>query len=60
MHRENVNNMPDSLRETETDEERSDRRRRDEGNHSSHNIVSLMSQFADDNLTLVRVGLSFM
>ncbi|XP_070762528.1 protein C3orf33 homolog [Enoplosus armatus] len=54
MHRENVNNMPESSRETETDEGLGDRQQRDQGNQSSHNIVSLISQFADDNLTLVR------
>lgn len=59
MHRENVNNMPESSREIETEEGRSDRQQRDQGNHSSYNIVSLVSQFADDNLTLVRVGISF-
>lgn len=58
MRRENVNNMPDSSRETETEGEMRDRQQRDRGNHSSQNIVSLISQFADDNLTLVRVGLS--
>ncbi|XP_078102110.1 protein C3orf33 homolog isoform X1 [Sander vitreus] len=54
MHQENVNNMPESSRETETDERVTDRQQRDHGNHSSHNIVALISQFADDNLTLVR------
>ncbi|KAF7653235.1 hypothetical protein LDENG_00085700 [Lucifuga dentata] len=32
----------------------SDRGQRDEGSQQSHNIVSLISQFADDNLTFVR------
>lgn len=32
----------------------SDRQQRDQGNQSSPNIVSVLSQFADDNLTLVR------
>lgn len=51
--------MPETVRETETEEKLSDRQQRDRGNQSSHNIVSLISQFADDNLTLVRVGVSF-
>ncbi|XP_029301850.1 protein C3orf33 homolog isoform X2 [Cottoperca gobio] len=46
--------MPESSRETETDEEMTDRQQRDEGNQPSHNIVSSISQFADDNLTFVR------
>lgn len=54
MHRANVNNMPESARETETEEEKRNRQQRDQGNESSHNIVSIISQFADDNLTLVR------
>ncbi|KAM7399193.1 hypothetical protein PAMP_018479 [Pampus punctatissimus] len=54
MHRTNVNNMPESSRETETEEEKRNRQQRDQGNESSHNIVSIISQFADDNLTLVR------
>lgn len=58
MHRENVNNMPESSRETET-EKLPGRQQRDAGNQSSHNIVSLISHYADDNLTLVRVGVSF-
>nr|XP_046245316.1 protein C3orf33 homolog isoform X3 [Scatophagus argus] len=49
MQRENVNNMPESFRETETEEQRA------RGNQSPPNIVSAISQFADDNLTLVRV-----
>nr|XP_046245313.1 protein C3orf33 homolog isoform X1 [Scatophagus argus] len=48
MQRENVNNMPESFRETETEEQRA------RGNQSPPNIVSAISQFADDNLTLVR------
>ncbi|XP_049923588.1 protein C3orf33 homolog isoform X2 [Epinephelus moara] len=51
MHRENVNNMPETSRETETDEGTRDRQ---QGHQSSPNIVSLISQIADDNLTLVR------
>ncbi|XP_053177431.1 protein C3orf33 homolog [Scomber japonicus] len=55
MHRANVNNMPESAcRETETEEEKRNRQQRDQGNESSHNIVSIISQYADDNLTLVR------
>ncbi|KAM4566180.1 protein C3orf33 homolog isoform 2-T2 [Odontesthes bonariensis] len=54
MQRQNVNNMPASARETETEEELRDRQQRDKGNKSSHNVVSVISQFADDNLTLVR------
>uniref|UniRef100_A0A8D0AKY0 TNase-like domain-containing protein n=1 Tax=Sander lucioperca TaxID=283035 RepID=A0A8D0AKY0_SANLU len=46
--------MPEPSRETETDERVTDRQQRDHGNQSSHNIVALISQFADDNLTLVR------
>eukprot|EP00064_Thunnus_orientalis_P010612 superscaffoldBa00001456_g10638 len=47
--------MPESARETETEEEKRNRQQRDQGNESSHNIVSIISQFADDNLTLVRI-----
>ncbi|XP_072247801.1 protein C3orf33 homolog isoform X2 [Leuresthes tenuis] len=54
MQRQNVNNMPASARETETEEEIRHRQQRDKGNKSSHNVVSVISQFADDNLTLVR------
>ncbi|XP_068173884.1 protein C3orf33 homolog isoform X2 [Antennarius striatus] len=46
--------MPESLREKESAAGRSDRQQRDEGTQPSNNIVSLISQFADDNLTLVR------
>ncbi|KAE8295188.1 Protein C3orf33 Protein AC3-33 [Larimichthys crocea] len=46
--------MPETSREIETVEGRSDRQQRDQGNQSSHNVVSMISQFADDNLTLVR------
>ncbi|XP_044059646.1 protein C3orf33 homolog isoform X2 [Siniperca chuatsi] len=46
--------MPESSRETETEEEMKDRQQRDQGNQSSQNIVSLISQFADDHLALVR------
>lgn len=56
MRRENVNNMPQTSRETESEE---DRQQRKEETPASHNIVTLISQFADDNLTLVRVGVSF-
>ncbi|XP_037630242.1 protein C3orf33 homolog [Sebastes umbrosus] len=46
--------MPETTRERETDEAQTDRQQRDPGSQSSVNIVSLISQFADDNLTLVR------
>ncbi|KAG8001936.1 Protein C3orf33 [Nibea albiflora] len=46
--------MPETSREIETVEGRSDRQQRDQGNQSSRNVVSIISQFADDNLTLVR------
>lgn len=59
MLRENVNNMPQTSRETESEEEMRDRQQRKEETPVSHNIVTLLSQFADDNLTLVRVGVSF-
>ncbi|XP_034024779.1 protein C3orf33 homolog isoform X2 [Thalassophryne amazonica] len=50
----NVNNMPETSRETETENGLRDRGRGDPGNQSVHNIVSLMSQFADDHLNVVR------
>lgn len=59
MRRENVNNIPQTSRETESEEEMRDRQQRKEETPASHNIVTLISQFADDNLTLVRVGVSF-
>ncbi|XP_059187406.1 protein C3orf33 homolog [Centropristis striata] len=46
--------MPETSRETETDEGKTERQQRDREDQSSRNIVSLISQFADDNLTLVR------
>ncbi|XP_020510655.1 protein C3orf33 homolog isoform X1 [Labrus bergylta] len=46
--------MPESSRDTETEEGTKDRQQRDQGSPSSQNIVSLISQIADDNLTLVR------
>ncbi|CAJ1065278.1 protein C3orf33 homolog [Xyrichtys novacula] len=48
--------MPaESLQGIETEEEaEGDRQQREQGNQTSHNIVSLISQLADDNLTLVR------
>ncbi|XP_035535260.1 protein C3orf33 homolog isoform X1 [Morone saxatilis] len=46
--------MPETSREIETERGMSDRQQRDGGKQSSHNIVSLIAQFADDNLTLVR------
>ncbi|XP_061576364.1 protein C3orf33 homolog isoform X2 [Cololabis saira] len=55
MRRENVNNMPaESSRETETDEKVLDRQQRNNGNQSFHNILAAISQFVDDNLSLVR------
>ncbi|XP_028275893.1 protein C3orf33 homolog [Parambassis ranga] len=53
--RQNVNNMPESAStERESEEEMRDTQQRGEGSPSSFNVVSLISQFADDNLTLVR------
>ncbi|XP_041797187.1 protein C3orf33 homolog isoform X2 [Chelmon rostratus] len=46
--------MPESFGETESEGGRTVIQQRDHGNQSSHNIVSVISQFADDNLTLVR------
>ncbi|XP_068585457.1 protein C3orf33 homolog isoform X2 [Cebidichthys violaceus] len=46
--------MPESSGETETDEALTVRQQRDQGHPSSRNVVSVISQFADDNLTLVR------
>ncbi|XP_042343053.1 protein C3orf33 homolog isoform X2 [Plectropomus leopardus] len=46
--------MPESSRETETEGEMTIRQQREQGNQAPHNVVSLISQFADDNLTLVR------
>ncbi|XP_018555954.1 protein C3orf33 homolog isoform X2 [Lates calcarifer] len=54
MCRENVNNMPETSRETETVAGVSGRQQREGGSQSSRNVVSVISQFADDNLTLVR------
>uniref|UniRef100_A0A3B4YHF1 TNase-like domain-containing protein n=1 Tax=Seriola lalandi dorsalis TaxID=1841481 RepID=A0A3B4YHF1_SERLL len=54
MNRENVNNMPETSRETETEAGERERQQRERGNQSSQNVVSVISQFADDNLTLVR------
>ncbi|KAL3057488.1 hypothetical protein OYC64_007874 [Pagothenia borchgrevinki] len=51
MHRINVN-MPESSRET--DEDITVRQQRYQGHQSSNNIVSSISKFADDHLTLVR------
>lgn len=59
VRRENVNNMPESSGERETEAGTGRRQQREKGNQSSRNIVSVMSEFADDNLTLVRVGVSF-
>uniref|UniRef100_A0A1A8NMG0 Chromosome 3 open reading frame 33 n=1 Tax=Nothobranchius rachovii TaxID=451742 RepID=A0A1A8NMG0_9TELE len=48
--------MPEPTRETETEEVVSDRRRRREENQNqpSRNVVSVVSQFADEHLWLVR------
>ncbi|KAL6116010.1 uncharacterized protein ACO6RY_00715 [Pungitius sinensis] len=46
--------MPESSGETETDKTLTGRQQRDQGHPSSHEIVSLISQFADDHLALVR------
>ncbi|XP_054901325.1 protein C3orf33 homolog isoform X2 [Poeciliopsis prolifica] len=54
MRRENVNNMPETSRETETVERGRDRQQRAREQQTSRNVVSVVSQFADDNLTLVR------
>ncbi|XP_017292701.1 protein C3orf33 homolog isoform X2 [Kryptolebias marmoratus] len=51
---ENVNNMPESSRETETEEAGRDRQQRRQGGQASRNVVTVISQFADDNLSLVR------
>lgn len=51
--------MPESSGERETEAGTGRRQQREKGNQSSRNIVSVMSEFADDNLTLVRVGVSF-
>uniref|UniRef100_A0A672Z7N7 TNase-like domain-containing protein n=1 Tax=Sphaeramia orbicularis TaxID=375764 RepID=A0A672Z7N7_9TELE len=47
--------MPETVKETETEKGRGDRQQRHQGSQSSPNVVSLISQFADDNLTLVRI-----
>ncbi|MEQ2160341.1 hypothetical protein GOODEAATRI_032727, partial [Goodea atripinnis] len=54
IQRENVNNMPESFRETETEESGRNRQQRDQENQKSRNVVSVISQLVDDNLTLVR------
>lgn len=46
--------MPETVKETETEKGRGDRQQRHKGSQSSPNVVSLISQFADDNITLVR------
>lgn len=56
MRQEKNVNMPESSRETETEDATKDRQQREQGSQTTHNIVSSISQFADDNLTLVRVG----
>uniref|UniRef100_A0A3Q1JB58 Uncharacterized protein n=1 Tax=Anabas testudineus TaxID=64144 RepID=A0A3Q1JB58_ANATE len=46
--------MPESSRERETEARGRDGQRREQGNQSSRNMVSVISQAADDHLTLVR------
>lgn len=59
MRPQYVNNMPAASRETESRKETTDSQQNDrESRPRSHNVVSLISQLADDNLTLVRVGIS--
>ncbi|XP_033832550.1 protein C3orf33 homolog [Periophthalmus magnuspinnatus] len=45
---------PESLARKDTGDGRTDRQQRHEAKQSSSNIVSLIAQFADDHLTLVR------
>ncbi|XP_034459775.1 protein C3orf33 homolog isoform X3 [Hippoglossus hippoglossus] len=53
--RENVNNMPATSRETETEAAAAGAdRQRERGDPASHNVVSVISQLADDHLTIVR------
>lgn len=59
MRPQYVNNMPAASRETESRERTTDSQQNDQESHPrSNNVVSLISQLADDNLTLVRVGIS--
>ncbi|KAM9853577.1 protein C3orf33 homolog isoform 2-T2 [Aulostomus maculatus] len=46
--------MPESYGERENEDAGRDRQERDQGHKSSRNVVSIISQFADDNLTVVR------
>uniref|UniRef100_A0A3P9KCI5 Chromosome 3 open reading frame 33 n=1 Tax=Oryzias latipes TaxID=8090 RepID=A0A3P9KCI5_ORYLA len=57
MHRENVNNMPECSRETESEEAATaaaNGRQTVKGNNTSHNIVSLISKIADEHISVVR------
>ncbi|XP_029373051.1 protein C3orf33 homolog isoform X2 [Echeneis naucrates] len=54
MRREDVNNMPETSRESETEARRGDGQQREPGSRPSHNVVSALSQLADDNLMLLR------
>ncbi|XP_029028268.1 protein C3orf33 homolog [Betta splendens] len=54
MRRENVNNMPETSRERETDAGGKSAPQTKQGTQSSDNIVSVISRLADDNLALVR------
>lgn len=58
---ENVNNMPESSREIETELEAvvEERQQMRQEKQASRNIVTVLSQFANDNLSLVRVGVFF-
>lgn len=58
MRRQDVNNMPESSRGADADTAVRERQQREPGGPPSQNVVSAISQFADDNLTLVRVGAS--
>lgn len=46
--------MPSDSLAADTEDRATDRQQRHEAKHSSRNIVSVLSQLADDNLTLVR------
>ncbi|AWO98852.1 putative protein C3orf33 -like isoform 2 [Scophthalmus maximus] len=54
MRRQDVNNMPESSRGADADTAVRERQQREPGGPPSQNVVSAISQFADDNLTLVR------
>ncbi|KAF3692667.1 Protein C3orf33 Protein AC3-33 [Channa argus] len=46
--------MPETSRERETEAGMRNTQQKEQGSQSSQNVVSLISKFADDNLTLVR------